>query len=96
MAASRTRVSLRIEGEVQGVFFRESTRREAERLGLVGWVRNEPDGSVTAVAEGAPGPLQEFVAWCHKGPPAARVLAVAVTEGAAEGGLPGFTVVRGP
>ena len=46
------RVRLRIHGRVQGVFYRDSTRREAQRLGLRGWVRNRSDGSVETVAQG--------------------------------------------
>lgn len=90
------RRSLRIRGKVQGVWFRESARQEAERLGLTGWVRNEPDGSVAAVAEGAEGPLHEFVTWCQKGPPAARVESVEVTEGPARAEFARFTVDRSP
>lgn len=72
----RARLALRIEGKVQGVYFRVSARDEARRLGLTGWVRNTPDGSVSAEVQGNPAPLQAFVAWCHKGPPAANVTAV--------------------
>ncbi|MFQ5693588.1 MAG: acylphosphatase [Nitrospinota bacterium] len=60
-----------IYGRVQGVGFRWSARREAARRGLSGWVRNRPDGSVEAVAEGDD--VEGFLAWCKKGPPAARV-----------------------
>ncbi|HLT28615.1 MAG TPA: acylphosphatase [Myxococcaceae bacterium] len=74
--AERARLALRIEGKVQGVYFRASAREEAQRLGLTGWVRNEDDGSVSAEAQGRPDPLQAFVAWCHKGPSAATVTAV--------------------
>ncbi|MBI4710129.1 MAG: acylphosphatase [Nitrospirae bacterium] len=67
------RVHLRIRGFVQGVFFRAGTRDMARGLGLTGWVRNMPDGSVEAVFEGTEDRLKTAVAWCHKGPPGARV-----------------------
>ena len=73
--ASR-RVHLRVHGIVQGVSFRWSTEREARRLGLTGWVRNRPDGSVEAVAEGPEDALRALVAWCRRGPPGAEVEAV--------------------
>lgn len=77
---STRRTHLQITGRVQGVFYRESARREALRLGLSGWVRNRPDGSVEAVAEGAPDALDAFVAWCRQGPTQARVQDVQVQE----------------
>lgn len=67
------RVQLRIRGRVQGVSFRAYARDEARRLGLVGWVRNLPDGSVEAVAEGPRTVLDRFVAWCQTGSPRAEV-----------------------
>ncbi len=70
------RVRLIIEGRVQGVWFRESTRRQAMALGVTGWVRNRPDGSVELVAEGNEGQVQKLLAWCHQGPSAARVARV--------------------
>jgi acylphosphatase len=88
------RVSLRIRGKVQGVFFRESTRLEASRLGLTGWVRNRDDGSVEAVAEGEQATLEEFIRWCHRGPQAARVTDVERTESAPTGEFRAFTVER--
>jgi acylphosphatase len=75
--------ALRITGKVQGVFYRASARAEAERLGLSGFVRNEPDGSVYAEAEGAQEALERFVEWCRRGPPHARVDGVAKSEGPA-------------
>ena len=73
-------VDLHVTGRVQGVSFRWYAAREATRLGLAGWVRNDPDGSVRAHAEGLVGSVEEFVAWCRQGPPAARVDDVTVTE----------------
>ncbi|MGQ0504936.1 MAG: acylphosphatase [Myxococcaceae bacterium] len=71
--ADNSRVMLLIEGKVQGVFFRESARREATRLGLTGWVRNLLDGTVETVAEGPADKVETFVVWCHQGPPTAHV-----------------------
>ena len=67
------RVSLRIRGKVQGVWYRNSAREEARRLALLGFVQNCPDGSVEVVAEGKRPSLERLVAWCHQGPPAAQV-----------------------
>lgn len=72
-------IQLIISGKVQGVWFRASAEREAKRLGLVGFVRNEPDGNVYAEVEGAPEVVDEFVAWCHRGPDHARVDSVKKT-----------------
>lgn len=69
-----------VHGHVQGVFFRDSCRREAEREGVAGWVRNQPDGSVAARFEGAGGAVERLVAWCRQGPPRARVDRVEVHE----------------
>lgn len=67
------RVRLVIEGRVQGVWFRDSTRRQASMLGVTGWVRNRPDGSVEVLAEGPEKAVKRLIAWCHAGPSAARV-----------------------
>lgn len=88
------RVSLRMRGKVQGVFFRESTRLEATRLGLTGWVRNRDDGSVEAVAEGEQATLEEFIRWCHRGPQTARVTDVERVESEPTGEYRAFTVER--
>lgn len=92
--AERQRVHLEVSGRVQGVFYRASAEAHARKLGLVGWVRNLPDGRVEAVAEGPPEALDAFVAWCHKGPPAARVDEVFVAHEAATGEFTGFTTRR--
>ncbi len=71
---------LQITGRVQGVWYRESMRREAERLGVVGWVRNCSDGSVEAVAQGPAEAVDALVKWAHAGPPQARVERIIQTE----------------
>lgn len=78
--AATVRRRVRVSGRVQGVWFRDSCRREAERAGVAGWVRNRPDGDVEAVFEGAPAAVDALVAWCRVGPPRAEVTAVAVTD----------------
>ncbi len=72
-------VHLVVVGRVQGVAFRAYAVDEATRLGLTGWIRNRMDGTVEAQAEGRPEAVQAFVAWCHHGPPAARVIEVQVS-----------------
>ena len=64
---------LRIRGKVQGVFFRESMRQEAQRLGVTGWVRNRKDGSVEALVQGEADLVAEIAHWAKRGPTAARV-----------------------
>jgi acylphosphatase len=86
------RKRLVVRGHVQGVFFRETTRREAERRGVTGWVRNQPDGSVEAVLEGEAEAVERVIERCRSGPPGARVDAVDVVDEAAEG-LPAFEVL---
>jgi acylphosphatase len=71
---------LRIAGLVQGVGYRYALQREAQRLGLTGWVRNRADGSVESVAQGSRQALDELAAWARRGPPAARVKEVTTTS----------------
>lgn len=80
-----------VTGEVQGVFFRDSVRREAARHGVAGWVTNRPDGSVEAVFEGAEPDVAALLAFCRTGPERARVAGVEVTAEAPER-LDGFEV----
>ncbi len=74
------RVSVRVTGKVQGVFYRASTRDKAMALGLKGFVRNEPDDSVYIEAEGNEQQLNELIAWCRQGPPRAEVSDLIVKE----------------
>jgi acylphosphatase len=69
-----------VSGRVQGVWFRESCRREAEARSLAGWVRNRPDGKVEAAFEGEADAVAALVGWCEMGPPSARVVRVEVFD----------------
>lgn len=74
-----------VEGDVQGVFFRDSTRQEAERRGVAGWVANRSDGAVEAVFEGDPGAVDAMVDFSRQGPSGAGVEDVDVVEEQPEG-----------
>lgn len=90
-----TRIRLRIEGRVQGVGFRYAAREEGRRIGVRGWVRNRPDGAVTARVEGTPEQVEAFVRWCHEGPPRAHVDHVRRTADPSTDDLPeSFAVER--
>ncbi len=80
-----------VHGHVQGVFFRDSVRRLAERHSVSGWVTNRWDGTVEAVFEGEDDAVERLVAFCREGPRGAQVESVDVSEEDAEG-LSGFTV----
>lgn len=80
-----------VHGRVQGVFFRDSLRRLAERNGVSGWARNTPDGTVEAVFEGEPDDVERLVSFARTGPPDASVEGVDVREEEPEG-LSGFSV----
>ena len=91
MSGESVRRRLVVRGRVQGVAFRWSTQDAARRIGVAGWVRNRPDGSVEAVFEGGPAAVAEAEAFCASGPPAARVDAVEARDEAPEG-LRGFEI----
>ncbi|MEU4608601.1 acylphosphatase [Kribbella sp. NPDC023972] len=80
-----------VHGLVQGVFFRDSCRREARRAGINGWVRNRPDGTVEALFEGPEDAVQRMLDWVGHGPPYARVERVDVTD-EPPSGLTGFVI----
>lgn len=72
------RIHFIVSGRVQGVGFRYHTQKKATSLGLVGWVRNLSEGTVEVEAEGDEEPLNDFLDWCRRGPPAASVTNVEV------------------
>lgn len=85
-----------VSGTVQGVYFRASTRKKAEEVGVSGWVRNLPDGRVEALFVGEEDTLEEVLVFCHKGPERARVESVEVSDAEDPGDLEGFTVRSTP
>ncbi len=89
--AERIRRRVVAHGRVQGVFFRDTTRREAGKRGVAGWVTNRGDGSVEAVFEGDPEAVEALVAFCRSGPGSATVERLDVSEEEPEG-LEGFEV----
>jgi acylphosphatase len=74
-------LTIHIEGKVQGVFFRASTKEKADELNIKGFVRNENDGSVYIEAEGGEDALKEFMTWCKSGPSRAIVQIINFREG---------------
>jgi acylphosphatase len=91
MSGAPVRRRVVVQGRVQGVFFRDTIRRQAREAGVTGWVRNRPDGAVEAVFEGDPRSVEEMVALCRRGPPQATVEAVESTDEPVEG-IGGFSV----
>ena len=89
---SQVRAEVRITGRVQGVWFRQSTKQMADKYGVNGWVRNLPDGSVTAVIEGEQRNVQALVDWCNYGPELARVEDLQVEWKSATGEFSSFRV----
>lgn len=86
------RAHVLISGHVQGVFYRASAQRQAQALGIRGWVRNLPDGRVEAVFEGDQAAVGRMVIWCRSGPPNAYVTDVDVCDEPFTGEFNGFGV----
>ena len=78
-------IQARVTGQVQGVAFRWHAQEQAQRLGVVGWGRNEVDGSVLVHAEGEDDAVDALVEWCRHGPPSARVRELAARDAAVSG-----------
>ena len=81
-----------IHGRVQGVFFRDSMRREAQRLAISGWVRNRTDGAVEAVIQGGSADVDAMLRWAQRGPELARVERVEITPD--DGSYTNFEIIR--
>ena len=94
MPAAITRARVVVRGHVQGVGFRWAARGAALRLGLTGWVRNRPDGSVEALLEGSPDAVERMVDWLRIGPPAARVSGVTRLDEPHTGEFATFSIER--
>jgi acylphosphatase len=77
----KVHVSIKLEGKVQGVTFRETTKYVADHAGIKGFVRNEPDGSLYLEAEAEQWELDSFIDWCNEGPDRAQVDTCEVREG---------------
>jgi acylphosphatase len=92
--AENVRARVVIGGRVQGVAYRFETQYAAERIGVHGWVRNRPDGTVQALFEGERGRVEEMIAWCRRGPALARVTAVDVSWEDYCGDLSDFRILR--
>lgn len=88
----KKRVHITVAGRVQGVCFRMYTRDEAARLGITGWVRNQPDGTVEILAEGEESELKQLAEWCHEGPSWAVVRNVGVQYSEASGEFDAFSI----
>ncbi len=87
-------VNLKISGKVQGVFFRRSAKDEADKLDLVGWIRNNADGSVEALAVGPKDKLEKFVEWCKHGPPLAQIESVTVDRSDVDQDFDSFDILQ--
>jgi acylphosphatase len=87
------RVHLRIEGKVQGVYFRNNLKLTARENKVKGWVRNLREGSVDALLEGNRGDVEKVIKWSHRGPANAVVARVMVTEGSYKGDFSSFEII---
>jgi acylphosphatase len=86
------KVKISIFGRVQGVFFRASTKEIAEKLGLCGYAKNSPDGSVEVIAEGHKDKLEKLIEYCKKGPIAAKVEKINIRYSEASGKFHDFGI----
>jgi len=81
-----------VRGQVQGVCYRMDARDLADQLGITGWVRNRPDGTVEVLAEADELKLKQFLAWCRQGPPHGQVSGVEESYAEATGEFDGFRI----
>jgi acylphosphatase len=92
MTLTRKTLRLVIHGRVQGVFFRDSMRREAQKLGVTGWVKNSNDGTVEASVQGEPADVDAIVRWAQRGPEFAQVERVVVEPD--DGSYSSFEIIK--
>ncbi len=92
MRMAKTRAHVYVTGLVQGVFFRQNTRRQAQNRGVTGWAKNLPDGRVEAVFEGEMDAVEALLEYCHRGPHSARVDHVDVAYEPFQGEFGGFNI----
>ena len=85
MSRDRVCYTVRVHGRVQGVGFRYSTQAKAQQLGIAGWVRNEPDGSVSVKCEGPDEAVRSFLSYLKQGPPTAEVISTEVKTAVPDG-----------
>lgn len=85
-------IFLKIYGRVQMVMYRDSARRKAKKLDLVGWVMNQPDGTVELIAEGKEENLKQFIDWCYNGPILAKVNKIDINWQEATGQFKKFNI----
>jgi acylphosphatase len=83
-----------VHGRVQGVSYRDAMCDAARRAGVAGWVRNRRDGTVEALVQGEPDPVATIIAWCRRGPPAARVTAVDASDAPTDERIAGFVIAH--
>ena len=81
-----------VHGRVQGVWFRAGTKEKAEELGLTGWVMNRPNGTVEIHAQGEKSQLENFIAWCRQGTPAAMVTSLDIDRSPIQQGFISFDI----
>lgn len=86
------RLRIRVSGDVQGVFYRHFASDEAKKLGVTGWIRNDPDGTVFMVVEGESAVIDKFLAWSKEGSPMANVEDIDVVEEEYIGESEGFEI----
>jgi acylphosphatase len=86
------RITIKVKGKVQGVFFRKHTQEVARKLGISGFVRNEADGSVFIDAEALPAELEKFTSWCEHGPARAEVRGLEIKKEDKIIGYTGFEI----
>lgn len=90
---NKVRAHVFVSGRVQGVFFRDHTRKKAEELAITGWVANKPDGRVEAIFEGTKENVEKMLDWAKQGPDSANVDKLDIINEDYQGGFPDFKIL---